>query len=292
MRLEFESIDLDRQRSYRELLKECPCVSSDYSFVNLWGWRTIYGLEWAWDGELVWIRQTRPYNVWWAPIGPWKEVKWDNYKDIILKRRFIRMPEEVCDIWRDVFGDLLYLEEDRDQWDYIYLVEELVELKGNRFHRKKNLLRQFERGYQYRYVRLEEGWLEEAVNFQADWCFFKDCDNKEVLQLENKVILDVFDNWYALENLIGGGLVVDGELVAYSVAEPLDQETLVIHFEKGCPRYKGVYQAINNIFLKKEASSFRYVNREQDLGDRGLRRAKLSYHPCCFLKKYRILPRS
>ena len=75
-------------------------------------------------------------------------------------------------------------------------------------------------------------------------------------------------------------------MVAYSIAEPLDQQTLVIHFEKGCPQHKGVYQAVNQMFLANSGASYRFVNREQDLGDPGLRKAKESYNPVSYLKKF------
>jgi hypothetical protein len=89
---------------------------------------------------------------------------------------------------------------------------------------------------------------------------------------------------------MGGLLRVAGRLVAYTVAERLATDTLLIHFEKGNPNFKGVYQAINQAFLAHNAeAAIRWVNREQDLGDEGLRRAKLSYHPETFVKKYEVL---
>ncbi len=282
----FEDISLEKQQEYRRILRSCSGPSSDYTFVNLWGWRKVYGLEWAWEEDVVWIRQNIPKKVLWAPIGRWEEIDWQRYVDFLKKYPLVRIPEELFFIWEKRIKQPM-LEEDRDNWDYVYLVRELCELKGNRFHKKKNLLRQFEKRYDWRYVSLEGKWIDEATNFQADWCFFKDCDDKDILYKENEVILDVFYNWDKIEGLVGGGLVVEEELVAYTVAEPLKEDMLVIHFEKGCPKYKGIYQAINNIFLRKEGKRFKFVNREQDLGDKGLRQAKLSYNPCCFLKKYR-----
>jgi len=85
--------------------------------------------------------------------------------------------------------------------------------------------------------------------------------------------------------------VVDEKMIAYTIAEALDDTTVVIHFEKGCPNFKGVYQAINQVFLAQCCQGFQIVNREQDLGDEGLRKAKLSYNPVAFLKKYRVCMR-
>jgi hypothetical protein len=82
--------------------------------------------------------------------------------------------------------------------------------------------------------------------------------------------------------------VVDEKMIAYTIAEALDDDSIVIHFEKGCPNFKGVYQAINQMFLERCCQGFKIVNREQDLGDEGLRKAKLSYNPVAFLKKYTV----
>jgi hypothetical protein len=77
-------------------------------------------------------------------------------------------------------------------------------------------------------------------------------------------------------------------MVAYTVAEALTVDMLLIHFEKGDTQYKGIYQAINQKFLENSAAEYTFVNREQDLNDEGLRKAKLSYHPEDFLRKFRV----
>ena len=82
--------------------------------------------------------------------------------------------------------------------------------------------------------------------------------------------------------------MVDGSMVAYTVAEALTPQSIVIHFEKGDTRFKGVYQAINQMFLSHSARDFVTVNREQDLNDEGLRKSKLSYNPTELLRKSRV----
>jgi hypothetical protein len=96
-------------------------------------------------------------------------------------------------------------------------------------------------------------------------------------------------NWDKLVDLTGGAILVDNMIVAYTVAEKYSPDTVLIHYEKGCPDYKGVYQAINQMFLAHLTEAFKWVNREQDLGEEGLRKAKLSYNPVEFLRKYRVI---
>jgi len=287
MHLSFQPLSLDDQTRYNRLLDACPQKASDYSFVNLWAWRNIYGLEWAWDENLVWIRQNSPEPAYWAPVGPWAEVDWKTrLRDRLTETTsFIRIPEDLFTLWREACHSGLELESNPDHWDYVYSVTELIELRGNRFHKKKNLRNQFERKYEYSYIPLTTREIELALTLQAEWCLWRDCEDSTTLEAENQAIINTLQDWSSLERVMGGGIEVDGNMVAYTVAEPLDDQTVVIHFEKGCPQHKGVYQAINQLFLARSAAQFEYVNREQDLGDPGLRKAKESYNPIGYLKK-------
>ena len=290
MKLDFQPLSLQGQTKYRKILGMTPQLVSDYSFVNIWSWREVYGLEWAFDQELVWIRQNRPERLYWAPMGPWGQTDWSKvFKgDWWQGEQFTRIPEKLHELW---LGESFPFEasglaSNRDHWDYLYSVQELIALKGNRFHKKKNLLRQFARKYDYTYQPLTEDLVDKALTLQTQWCLWRDCEETTTLESENQAILNAFADWQDLEGVFGAGLEVDGNMVAYTVAEALDETTVVIHFEKGCPQHKGVYQAINQMFLANSASEFNYVNREQDLGDAGLRKAKESYNPVDYMKKY------
>jgi len=291
MSLQFEPINIDRQKDYLELFHRCTQKASDYSFVNIWGWADEYGLMWAWDESLVWIKQTKPETVFWAPVGLWKDMDW---KRILGSKfsgpaAFIRIPEELMSNWKNCCGhSSMTIEEARGHWDYLYSIEELVELKGNRFHKKKNLLSQFMKTYKYDYISLDQDMVNKALAMQDDWCTWRDCEASETLSSENRVIEKVLKAWHKLQELKGGAVMADGIIAGYTVAEKLSDDTLLIHFEKGNQDYKGAYQAINQMFLEHNRNGFKRVNREQDLDDEGLRKAKLSYNPVGFLKKYKI----
>jgi hypothetical protein len=280
---------MERQTEYRTRLQQCPQKTSDYSVINLWAWRDVYQLEWAWDDNLVWIRQNVPERVYWAPIGPWMAIDWEKVFDTKILPKpwvFTRIPEELHRVWLMSLSEMMVFEDNRDHWDYIYSIQDLIELKGNKYHKKKNLLRQFQKYYQASYVRLTSEEIEKALTLQTEWCLWRDCEDSETLEAENRAIVNTFQDWSSLDNIIGAGLVDQDHMIAFTVAEPLDTETIVIHFEKGCPHYKGVYQAINQMFLEQTAHDYTYVNREQDLGDPGLRKAKESYYPLTYLAKY------
>jgi hypothetical protein len=288
--MEFESIQLDKQEDYLNILAQSSQISSDYSFSNLFGWADEYGLTWAWHENLVWIRQAKPETVFWAPIGPWESVDWPSAMDRFVDNAtcFVRIPEVLAELWKQSLGHRLDIKKDRDHWDYLYDVNELIELKGNRFHKKKNLLKQFIKKYDYRFEPFGSKMIEPAMAMQADWCNWRDCESSEVLSAENRSVFKVLTNWKRLSGLTGGALIVEDIIVAYTIAEKLTEDSIVVHYEKGCPDYKGVYQAINQMFLASLPNTFKVVNREQDLGEKGLRKAKMSYNPTGFLKKYRI----
>jgi len=126
MNLSFEPISLDKQKDYAELLDNCPQVASDYSFLNLWAWAEDYGLHWAWEENLVWIKQTRPEVFFWAPIGPWKLIDWQARYDGHADSRmdFIRVPQKLAELWSAAVGDEATVVEERGHWDYLYTVAE------------------------------------------------------------------------------------------------------------------------------------------------------------------------
>jgi hypothetical protein len=291
MPLTFEPLSLARRDAYQQHLAACRQIASDYSFINLWGWADAYGLQWAWDHGLVWIRQNDPRPALWAPVGPWQTVDWRHIWSLVQPPggRLIRVPEALVQIWKTVAGDRIEALEARGQWDYLYNIEEMIALAGNRYHKKKNLVRQFQRRYDAVYQALGPDSVAEALALQNDWCTWRDCESTESLTAENQAIARILADWNSLDGIRGGLLRVEGRLVAYTVAERLSPDTLLIHFEKGNPDFKGVYQAINQTFLAHNAhETIRWVNREQDLDDEGLRRAKLSYHPETFIKKFDV----
>ncbi len=290
MNLDFEPISLGKQEDYLKMLAQCPQVASDYSFLNLWAWAPDYGLHWAWEENLVWIKQTRPEARFWAPVGRWNLIDWQSRFGRHTDRRmdFIRVPQKLAEFWSAAVGDAATVVEERGHWDYLYTVTDLIELRGNRYHKKKNLLNQFIKKYDYTYLAFGPELIEQALGMQEDWCTWRDCESSEVLSAENKAIARILNDWQHFNGIQGGAIMADGAMAAYTVAERLTRDSIVIHFEKGDTRYKGIYQAVNQMFLAQSASHFALVNREQDLNDEGLRKAKLSYHPVDFITKYRV----
>ena len=289
---EYTPISLNGMEQYLALLGLNKTQASDYSFANIWGWAPHYGLEWRFDGTLCWIRQTRHGSCYWAPVGPWDKVQdWRALPEMASGSQLIRVPNSLCELWSVALEDSVTIEEARGQWDYLYLSSELATLSGNKFHKKKNLLNQFLKGYEYEYRSLSVNCVETVLNMQTEWCRWRDCESSEALLAENDAVARVLAHWNEIPGLCGGIIRIDGVPVAYTLAEPLNHDTLIIHFEKAANGVKGVYQAINYLFCNDVGVNFTYINREQDLDDEGLRQAKLSYNPADFSKKCTVTVR-
>ena len=285
----FSPISLEDMKAYCEYHAASGTRAADYSFTNIWGWADHYGLEWCFTDKLCWIRQTKPVTRYWAPMGWWKDVDWAGTGELTGGREFFRVPRPLRVIWEEQLPVTLDVEESRGQWDYLYKAEELSALPGNRFHKKRNHFNQFLKQYPHHvYTPLTIECVESVLRMQEEWCTWNECPESEALQAENKAIFRVLSHWDQLPGLLGGFIAMDGKVVAYTVGEQLTNDTLVIHFEKAATEYRGIYQAINCFFARDNAERFTYINREQDLDDEGLRKAKESYNPVDYVRKHTI----
>ncbi len=279
-------------QDYLECYGRTPVRCADYTFTNLWGWVDLYGLEWRFEHDLCWIRRTRHDNgndaLYWAPVGDWRAVNWAELPEVRSGACWERVPEDLSRLLEERLPGRVTVEETRGQWEYLYTVQALSTLSGNRLHRKKNHVNAFLKAYGEDYRPLDASARQEALILLEDWCRWKDCNGSAMLMAESRVTRRVLEQWDRLPGLVGGALYVDDRMAAFSVGEPLDEKTLVVHFEKGRPEFRGVYQAMNHAFVNHAAQGFELVDREQDAGEEGLRQAKSSYCPVDFLRKNRV----
>jgi hypothetical protein len=176
---------------------------------------------------------------------------------------------------------------DRDHSDYIYLTEDLIKLQGRKYHRKRNHIKQFKERYSYQYLALTPEWVSECLRLETEWCDLRHCEAIPGLANESIAIKEALGNFGQLR-IKGGVILIDGRVEAFTLGEPLNRETAVIHIEKANPAFEGLYPLINQAFLEHEWPEYLYVNREQDLGEEGLRKAKESYFPHQMINKYTI----
>lgn len=284
-------VSLDNSEDYYAVWEKTPTRALDYTLPNLWGWQQYFGLEWAFDRDLCWIRQTRPNPVYWAPIGDWGTADWNAILERIAdeKASFIRVPEDLAKLWRFQAPTLVESVEDRGQWEYIYSKEDLANLPGAKFHKKRTHVNSYIKAYgEPRYSEITPDLVEQVLGVQDSWCQWHECEGSPSLEAENEAINRVLAHWTNFRNLYGASLEVDDKMIAFSVGEKLDRETLGVHFEKGLNGYKGVYQVMNCEFARRAGKDFKYINRAQDMNEDGLRQAKLTYSPIGFVQKYSV----
>ena len=173
----------------------------------------------------------------------------------------------------------------RNWADYIYKVSDLLELAGRKYQPKRNLISRFRNNNEWTYEDIDNGNIAECVAMNEEWCQRNGCNDEGSLQLEAGAVAAMLAHFCEL-GLCGGLLRVQGKVIAYTVGEPLSGDTFIVHIEKAFTEFQGAYQTINQQFLLHHAAGFQYVNLEDDAGDAGLRKAKLSYHPAFMQEKY------
>lgn len=261
----------------------------DYNFTNLFLWSQGEDLHYKIENDVLIIHGTFVEDEYCFMPIPKNENAIGAMKEIIKvllqnSKKIVLVPEE----WKEKLEDSFILEERRDSFDYVYSIESLAYLKGRKYAKKKNRVHNFMKSYNYSYEPVTAENIGEVIDFQTNWCHDKECEIIPVLRNENMGILNLLHNFNVL-GIKGGILRVEGKIVAYTLGEAINDEYVVIHIEKGLNNYVGSYQMINMTFLEKEFTDYKYVNREDDFGDEGLREAKESYHPLELLKKYEII---
>ena len=176
--------------------------------------------------------------------------------------------------------------EDRDYADYIYLRSDLSTLKGKKFQAKRNHINRFRNTYpDYEYAPITPDRIRECLDLEAEWCKVNNCDQQEGTGNERRALVYALHNFEAL-GLTGGILRVNGKIVAFTFGMPINHETFGVHVEKADTTIDGAYAMINYEFANRIPEQYIYINREEDLGIEGLRKAKLSYQPVTILEKY------
>ncbi len=174
-----------------------------------------------------------------------------------------------------------FLQADRNNFDYLYNRRQLATLAGRKFSKKRNLLKQFKENYNFQARPLLEEYAGDASLVLKSWC------SEHAQEGDCTPAREALDEMEFLQ-LCGGIYYIDGKPVGYTLGEEISLgTTYAIHFEKALSAYNGLYQYINQSFAALLPEQYIYINREQDLGNEGLRQAKMSYRPVGFVKKYR-----
>ena len=189
---------------------------------------------------------------------------------------------EQLDAW---YPGRFEIEYNRDYADYVYETEKLASLAGKKLHGKRNHINKFKTLYpDWTYESLSENNVEECFQMALKWRNQNGCDDDPEKNAEICVTLNSLRLYKEL-GLKGGVLKAEGQIAAFTLGEPLSEDTFVVHIEKAFPDIEGAYPMINQQFVQHECMDYQYVNREEDTGAEGLRKAKLSYRPVFLVEK-------
>lgn len=283
----------------------------DLSFANLISWRFLYNTQYAIvDDYLVFRFYSGRHLAYMLPVAKPKEAEDGSYMKVepcddcsirvikAIREDSIAMGHPflmlgVCNYTRDLIEknipDVFDIKPDRDYADYIYTREKLMNLSGKKLQSKRNHINKFKSLYpNYTYRELTPELIPQCISLEKQWRIISKDDNNSApddsLSEELRSMTRAFNRWNDI-GLIGGTIWVDGKLVAFTFGCPINQSTFDVCVEKADVNYEGAFAIINQEFAKHLPEQYFYINREEDMGDEGLRQAKLSYKPDILLEK-------
>ncbi|ANV97573.1 hypothetical protein BBW65_01555 [Helicobacter enhydrae] len=294
--MKFEPIDLGHRELILSFQQDVELPLSDFNFANLLIWHNAREISFCVIEDALILRSQypnqKPYYFYPQGTSPRNALQRliETERDLYFKSLTFAQTQELEALYPQRFD----ISQTPEHFDYIYNVSELIALSGRKYHKKKNHLNKFLQTYpHFVFEEVSLANSAELVQTYAQW-YEANPHKDEALRAEKEGIETLLKHWEVLSKpnaqglfgLKGGILRLDGEIIAFALGEALSTQSVVIHIEKANIAYVGIYQAINQQFLANVWHQYLWVNREEDLGLEGLRKAKLSYQPTQLLHKY------
>ncbi len=298
------TLTIEDKNLFDEYLNGFDYKTSGLSFTSLFMWKNLNHFKYEIINDLLCISGSShleisdPEPFLFPPLT--KTGSYDVHtlsntihtaRDIFEKNGYVfsirLLPFHMVEIFEKADPCCLDFISDRPNYDYVYLSKDLIELRGKKFHSKKNHLNFFKRNYDYKYIPLSSDMANECIELNKKIISEKQIESTEMdlLKMEEAALKEAF-LYYKEAGFLGGAIVIKDKIEAFTLGGPLGKKTLSVHIEKANPEFRGLYQVINQEFCRHAASTVKYVNREEDMGIPGLRKAKLSYRPTKYIEKY------
>ena len=288
--LEFKTPDINDKEWIDECFSHAHSMNCEYTFGCSYLWHTAYKTVVAHYKDYFICRWGSDDIAYSLPIGH------GDFKDAVeqiisdakalgIAPKIYGVTESYKSLLEEAFpGKFNYIYDEACN-DYIYDLNDLAELHGKKYHGKRNHITNFKRNNpDWSYEEISEANIADCIELHTNWIFDKD-DNDPDYSLEFEAVLTGFENYKEL-GFKGGLIRVDSKAIAYTYGEPVNEKCFVSHFEKAPAEIQGAYAIINQEFAKHLLEEgYELVNREEDMGLEGLRKAKQSYHPAIWLKK-------
>lgn len=286
--LNFRKVKIDDIDEWNKCLAESGEISCENAFVNILVWAELYHNEIAFKNSSVFLKSYEDgADTFRLPLGG--NIK-EGLREIeeYTKNRphafwtpdgaaFQSLPESFFEQYDRI--------ESRNAFDYIYLQSDLAQLSGKKYHSKRNHISAFTKKHDWHYEPITSENMDAVKDCADAW--YKENEQRldRYMRCEKQGVQLMLDNMKRLR-IKGGAIVTDGKVVAFTLGSPINKQVFDIHIEKALSEYAGAYTVINREFASRELGEYKYINREDDLGLEGLRKAKLSYHPQILLKKF------
>lgn len=291
--IQFKRAELEDKEMMDHFFRHHTSRSCERTFANVYLWSRQYPVKWAVvEDALIFKSEDETHLAYAYPAGEPQNVK--KALEILMEySRERKVPFAMYNVTPDHFAQLeewypgrFQIEYDRDSADYVYESEKLATLSGKKLHGKRNHINKFKSMYEGRwsYEKLTKDNVEDCFQMALRWRNDNGCEEDPEKRGEICVTLNSLRLFEEL-GLTGGVLRIDGEVVAFTIGEPVCSDTFVVHIEKAYADIQGAYPMINQQFVEHECMGYQYINREEDTGAEGLRKAKLSYRPVFLVEK-------
>ncbi len=291
MQLQFRDVTLEDKQWIDPLLKLGPRDCLEYNFTTTFVWRNSYCHHIARMGDYFLLRANpaKPAYLFPAgqgPLDPVIRALAEDARALGFPLVFNTVLPDTKETLETLFPGKFEFESCRDGADYIYETQALAELTGKKYSAKRNHINRFlENHPDWRYEPITPENFDDVRRMNTLWCMQNGCAEDIAISEEYCAVESAIRHYHELE-LTGGLIRTEGKVVAFAIGDPLNDDTFLVHFEKAFADVQGAYQMINQQFVKRNCMQYRFINREEDAGVKGLRRAKLSYHPIRLVDKF------
>lgn len=288
--LNFSKISKSQINTFKKYYNYSNALGCDLNLVNAYLWRDEFNIKFAvYDDTLIKAYFNDDGSIWGYCMPSGKNVKGaleEIFADSYERGRkplLLMLTNGQRAVLETMYPSKFSFVRSPENQDYIYLSEDLATLAGKKFHAKRNHISKFYRTYSNtRFEVIHGSNIKDALTVVHGWCNengIYEADNYEV-----RAINEAFENMESF-NMSGAVLYVEDKPVAMTLGSEISQNVYDVNFEKALREYDGVYAVINNEFAKT-LTKYKYINREEDMGLEGLRKAKLSYNPVIVLDRY------
>ncbi len=288
--LNFSKISKSQINTFKKYYDYSNALGCDLNLVNAYLWRDEFNIKFAvYDDTLIKAYFNDDGSIWGYCMPSGKNVKGaleEIFADSYERGRkplLLMLTNGQRAVLETMYPSKFSFVRSPENQDYIYLSEDLAMLAGKKFHAKRNHISKFYRTYSNtRFEVIHGSNIKDALTVVHGWCDengIYEADNYEV-----RAINEAFENMESF-NMSGAVLYVEDKPVAMTLGSEISQNVYDVNFEKALREYDGVYAVINNEFAKT-LTKYKYINREEDMGLEGLRKAKLSYNPVIILDRY------